>query len=87
MQGQHYKLGFLNDKIINVMTSDGGSVSKFASSIRFVVQQQLSHCWMGQTPCDEGFIGINAVSASISDMFKEILGINVDAFAHLWVIK
>ena len=29
--------------------------------IRCVVQQQLDHCWMGQTPCDYEFVGSNTV--------------------------
>ena len=70
MKEQHYQLEFLNGGIINVMASDGGSVSKLASSIYCVVQRQLSHCWMGQTPCNKGFIGSNAVSVSISVMSK-----------------
>ena len=50
--------------------------------IRCVVQRQLYHCWMGQTPCGEGFVGSNAISASISVMSKEILGITIDAFEN-----
>ena len=52
--------------------------------IRCVVQRQLSHCWMGQTPCGEGLVVSNAFSASINVTVKEIWGITVDAFAHFW---
>ena len=35
---QHYKFGFVNVSIINVMAIDGGSLSKVTSSLRYVVQ-------------------------------------------------
>ena len=36
-QGRNYKLGFGNGRIINVMDSDGGSLSKVTSSLCCVV--------------------------------------------------
>ena len=74
---------FGNGGTINVMDSDWGSVSTVASRICCVVQRQISHCYMGQTPCGEELIGSNAVSAIISIVAKESWGITVDAFAHL----
>ena len=46
-------------------------MSTVVSSIFYVVQQQPDHCCMGQTPCGEGFVGINAVSSSISVTAKQ----------------
>ena len=48
------------------MAGDGGSVSTVVSSICCVVQKQLAHFLMGQTPCNKGFVGINSDSVSIS---------------------
>ena len=64
------------------MASDEKSVSTVASNISYVVRQQIDHCWMVQTPCDEGFIDRNVVSASIGVKAKEVWGITVDVFAH-----
>ena len=42
-QGGHYKFGFVNGRLTNVMDSDGGSLSKVTRSPHFAVQLQLTH--------------------------------------------
>ena len=81
-QGQHYKFGFGNGRIINVMASDGGSMYEVSSSPCCVVQLQLTHYCMGKTPCSEGFIGSNEASASTNDTIKKGWGVTVDTFEH-----
>ena len=69
------------------MASDRGRVSTVEISMHCVVQQKIAHCWMGQTPCDEVFVGRNAVSVRISVTVKKFWGIIVDAFVNFWERK
>ena len=55
-QEGHYKFGFGNGRITNAMTSDVGSLSKVTSIPRCAVQWQLTHYWMGKTPCSDGIM-------------------------------
>ena len=59
-------------------------MSTVAISICWVVYLQLDNCWMGQAPCNEGFIGHNAVSTRIIIAVKKGWGIIIDTFAHFW---
>ena len=80
--GQHYKFGFGNGRITNVMASDGGSLSKVTSSLCCVLQWKLAHYWMGKTPCSESIVVSNATSTRINSTNKKGWGIIVDTFAH-----